>query len=209
MPSRIEDYALLGDCHTAALVGLDGSIDWMCVPRFDSGACFAALLGTPENGRWRIAPVEIVRAVRRRYRPGTLILETEFETDSGVVRLVDCMPFDDPLPDVVRTVQGLRGRVRMRMELVIRFDYGSVVPWVRSVEGVLHATAGPHTLELHTPVATHGENLKTVAEFVLGEDERVGFTLRYHPSHEPPQPKLDAEKAVLETERAWRAWTAR
>src|SRR2546426_1158417 len=131
MALRIEDYALIGDCHTAALVGRDGSIDWLCLPRFDSGACFAALLGTPDNGRWLIAPAGDVRAVRRRYRDRTLILETEFETEDGVVTLIDCMPPRSKTPHVVRIVEGKRGRVAMHMQLIIRFDYGSIVPWVR------------------------------------------------------------------------------
>src|SRR4051812_31811863 len=126
MPLAIEDYALIGDCHTAALVGRDGSIDWLCLPRFDSGACFAALLGEPGNGRWLIAPACKVQSVRRQYREGTLILETEFETDEGAVRLIDCMPLSAERWDVVRIVEGLRGEVRMCMELIIRFDYGSI-----------------------------------------------------------------------------------
>ena len=133
MASRIEDYALIGDCQTAALVGRDGSIDWLCFPRFDSGACFAALLGTPEHGRWLLAPAGEVKQVRRRYRPGTLVLETEYEVEGGVVRLVDCMPPRSGTPDLVRMVIGVRGRVAMRMHLVIRFDYGSIVPWVRRI----------------------------------------------------------------------------
>ncbi len=146
--SRIEDYALIGDCHTAALVGRDGSIDWLCLPRFDSGACFAALLGTEQHGRWLIAPEAEVRRVRRRYRPGTLVLETEYETDDGAVTLIDCMPPRTEEPDLVRVVVGKRGRVRMRMQLVIRFDYGSIVPWVRRTDGSLQAIAGPDMLRL-------------------------------------------------------------
>ena len=135
MASRIEDYALIGDCHTAALVGKDGSIDWLCFPRFDSGACFAALVGTSENGRWCIAPKGEVKSVRRKYRQGTLILETEFETAEGVVVLIDFMPLRQSAANVVRIVEGGGGRVRMRMDLVLRFDYGSAVPWVRQLEG--------------------------------------------------------------------------
>ena len=160
MPLPIEDYALIGDCHTAALVGRDGSIDWLCLPRFDSGACFAALLGSPEHGRWLIAPGAEVRTVRRRYRDGTLILETEFETDAGAVRVIDCMPLSSERRDVLRVVEGLRGCVQMRLELVIRFDYGAVVPWVRMSDQTLLATAGPDTLELHTRVPTRGEQMK-------------------------------------------------
>src|SRR5688572_25444843 len=165
MASRIEDYALTGDCHTAALVGRDGSIDWLCLPRFDSGACFAALLGGPEHGRWQIAPAEPVRSVRRRYVDGTLVLETEYETERGAVTLVDCMPPRAEVPDVARVVIGRRGRVRMRMELVIRFDYGSIVPWVRRTPRGIHAVAGPNALTLETRIALHGRDLKTIAEF--------------------------------------------
>ena len=151
MPLPIEDYGLIGDCHTAALVGRNGSIDWLCFPHFDSRACFAALLGDPAHGRWLIAPAADTRAVQRRYRKGTLILETDFETDEGAVRIIDCMPFADGRADLVRIVEGLRGSVAMRMELIIRFDYGSIVPWVRRRNGALQATAGPDTLELRTP----------------------------------------------------------
>jgi GH15 family glucan-1,4-alpha-glucosidase len=143
MPSRIEDYALIGDCETAALVGRDGSIDWLCLPRFDSPACFAALLGGPEHGRWLLAPVGDVRAVRRRYRADTLVLETEYETEGGTVALIDCMPPRTTIPDVLRVVEGRRGQVAMRMELVIRFDYGSLIPWVRRTDNGLVAIGGP------------------------------------------------------------------
>src|SRR5947209_15070926 len=165
MPSLIEDYALIGDCQTAALVARGGSIDWLCLPRFDSGACFAALLGTPEHGRWLIAPQGEVRAVRRRYRDGTLVLETEFETAEGVAAVIDCMPGREQHPRLVRLVEGRRGQVAMHMELIIRFDYGSVVPWVRRRDDGLGAVAGPDALVLRTPVDTHGENLTTVADF--------------------------------------------
>ena len=185
MALPIEDYALIGDCHTAALVGRDGSIDWLCLPRIDSGACFAALLGGPAHGRWLIAPAGDLRNVRRRYRDGTLVLETDFETDAGAARVVDFMPLSADRRDVIRIVEGLRGRVAMRMELVIRFDYGAVVPWVRRVDDALLATAGPHTLELRTLVDHRGENLKTVAAFEVSEGERAEFALSYRPSHEP------------------------
>ena len=165
MPLPIEDYALIGDGHTAALVGRDGSIDWLCLPRFDSGACFAALLGGPEHGRWAIAPRGEVTAVSRRYREGTLILETDFETALGTVRVIDCMPLSNERWDVLRIVVGLRGCVAMSMELVIRFDYGSIVPWVRRRDGTLFATAGPDTLELHTPVHARGEQMTSRADF--------------------------------------------
>jgi len=183
---RIEDYALLGDTQSAALVGRDGSIDWLCLPRFDSGACFASLLGDSRHGRWLLSPAGPVARTRRRYRPGTLILETDFDTEGGTVRLIDFMPLRDRNPDVVRIVEGLRGQVRVHMELVIRFDYGSIVPWVRTVDGVLRAVGGPDSLYLQTPVETRGEGLTTVADFVVSVGERVPFVLTWNPSHLPP-----------------------
>jgi GH15 family glucan-1,4-alpha-glucosidase len=207
MPLPIEDYALIGDCHAAALVGRDGSIDWLCLPRFDSGACFAALLGSPEHGRWLMAPAARVRAVRRRYREGTLILETEFETDDGAVRVIDCMPLSNERWDVQRIVEGLSGCVHMRMELVIRFDYGAVVPWVRTTKHTLIAIAGPDTLELHTRVPTRGEDLKTVAEFTVSAGERIPFVLNYRLSHEAMQPAIDPEQTLRDTQAQWLAWS--
>ena len=209
MPLPIEDYALIGDCHTAALVGRDGSIDWLCLPRFDSGACFAALLGGPGHGRWRIAPVAEARSVRRRYRDGTLILETDFETSEGAVRVIDCMPLSNDRWDVLRIVEGLSGRVTVCMELVIRFDYGSIVPWVRRTDEILLATAGPDTLELHTEVEVHGENMKTVAEFQVAKGERKNFSLNYRASHEATQKAVDPEAALKATENGWRKWSGR
>jgi GH15 family glucan-1,4-alpha-glucosidase len=209
MASRIEDYALIGDCQTAALVGRDGSIDWLCFPRFDSAACFAALLGTPEHGRWLLAPAGASRSVRRRYRPDTLVLETEWETDTGAVRVVECMPPRVDVPDVVRLVEGRRGRVSMRMELVIRFDYGSIVPWVRRVPEGLSAIGGPDALLLRTPVETRGEDLRTVAEFTVSEGERVPFTLSWYPSHRPPPAPSDPVAQAADTEEWWREWCAR
>src|SRR5262245_18192386 len=168
MPSRIEEYALIGDNETAALVARDGSIDWLCVPRFDSGACFAALLGTPEHGRWLVAPQSAVRRARRAYRDGTLVLETEFDADEGTVRLVDCMPPRERHPSVLRVVEGVPGRVPMRRDLVIRFDYGWIVPWVRRLpDGSPSPIAGPDALCIRTPVDHRGENLHTVAEFTV------------------------------------------
>jgi len=207
MPLPIEDYALIGDCHTAALVGRDGSIDWLCFPRFDSGACFAALLGEPGHGRWLIAPAGKVSGIRRRYRDGSLILETEFETDEGAVRIIDCMPFSNERWDIVRIVEGLRGRVAMRMELIIRFDYGSIVPWVRRSGDARMAIAGPDRLELRTDVAVRGENMKTVAEFHVSRGERKSLTLNYCPSHEGTQPGVDPEQALAATEKEWRRWS--
>ncbi len=209
MPLPIEDYALIGDCHTAALVGRDGSIDWLCLPRFDSGACFAALLGGPENGRWLIAPTAPVRGVRRKYRDGTLILETEFETNEGAVRIIDCMPLSNERWDVLRIVEGLSGRVAMRMELIIRYDYGFIVPWVRQSDDTLLATAGPDTLELHTEVAVHGENMKTMAEFHVSKGERSHFSLNYRRSHEATQQAVDPEQTLADTESNWRQWSER
>ncbi len=209
MPSRIEDYALIGDCQTAALVARDGSIDWLCFPRFDSGACFAALLGTPDHGRWLVAPAGEVREVRRRYRGGTLVLETDYETDDGAVTVVDFMPLRDEAPDLVRIVVGRRGRVAMRMELVIRFDYGSIVPWVREAHRGISAIAGPDMLRLRTDVELKGVDLRTVAEFTVEEGQRVPFVLTWHPSHRPDPEAIDAEEALRETDRWWREWSDR
>ena len=211
MPLRIEDYAMIGDCQTAALVGNDGSIDWLCFPRFDSAACFAALLGTPEHGRWLLAPAGEVRAVRRRYRQGTLVLETEFETDDGAVSVVDFMPPRTADPELVRIVVGTRGRVRMRTELTIRFDYGWVVPWVRKLPGDrgIRATAGPDTLYCRSPVPLRGENLHTVGEFTVSAGERVPFELTWHPTHEPEPAARDPEAALAESESWWREWSGR
>jgi GH15 family glucan-1,4-alpha-glucosidase len=210
VPSRIEDYALIGDTQTAALIGKDGSIDWMCMPRFDSEACFAALLGDERHGRWRLAPVGAARAVRRRYLPGTLVLETETEVDGGAVRVIDFMPPRDTTPDVARIIEGVRGQVRVRMELVIRFESGAIVPWVRRLAGGdLLAVAGPDALLLHTPVETHGEGLKTVAEWTLAEGQRVPFILTWFPSHQRvPPPALDAEQQLAETLDYWREWSS-
>jgi GH15 family glucan-1,4-alpha-glucosidase len=209
MSLPLEDYALIGDTETAALVGRDGSIDWLCFPRFDSPACFAALLGDERHGTWSLRPAGHVRKVERRYREGTLILETDFTTDTGVVRVVDCMPVRGHNPDVVRVVECLSGRVALRMHLVIRFDYGSVVPWVRRHGGRLMAVAGPDALSLATTVRTHGENMTTVAEFELSKGERVPFVLTWSPSHDDPPAPVDAELAIAETEAWWRDWSAR
>lgn len=195
MPLPIEDYALIGDCHTAALVGADGSIDWLCFPRFDSAACFAALLGGPEHGRWRIAPTAKLKSVQRRYRDETLILETEFTTASGVVRLTDFMPVSDKRWDVVRTVECLSGSVTLQMELIVRFDYGSIVPWVRRMGEALLLTAGPDTLELRSSVPVEGENMKTLAEFTVRKGRREWFSLNYRPSHLKTMPAVDAKRS--------------
>jgi GH15 family glucan-1,4-alpha-glucosidase len=207
--ARIEDYAIIGDLETAALVGRDGSIDWLCLPHFDSPACFAALLGNSSHGRWLIAPADAPLRIVRRYRESSLVLETEFFTESGVVRLVDCMPPRATVPDLVRVVEGLRGEVRMRLELIIRFDYGSVVPWVRNIDGALHATGGPDAVCFWSPVPTRGVDLKTVAEFTVRERERHPFALAWHPSHtDPPEPP-SALEAVSATETYWRRWASK
>lgn len=208
MPLRIEDYALIGDCETAALVGKDGSIDWLCLPRFDSGACFAALLGTPEHGRWQIAPAGEVTKVSRHYRDGTLILETTFETAEGVVTLIDGMAVRDEHPVLIRIVRGERGQVPMQLHLVIRFDYGSIIPWVtRLEEGGIRAISGPDTLLLRTPAPLHGENHATVAEFTVSAGEEVPFLLSWHPSHERGHSGGEAGKILHKTEKSWRDWS--
>lgn len=203
---KLEDYGFIGDLHTAALVGANGSLDWLCLPRFDSDACFAALLGTEDNGHWRIAPASPTYQVRRRYRRRTLILETEFETETGAVRLIDCMPPADGRHDVVRIVEGLRGTVRLSMKLVMRFDYGETVPWVRRDDGNLGAIAGPNALVLHTDVETRGENLSTYAEFEITAGERRALVLTWHRSHLPAPKPIDAFRAVEETEQFWHEW---
>jgi GH15 family glucan-1,4-alpha-glucosidase len=207
MALRIEDYALIGDCHTAALVGRDGSIDWLCLPRFDSGACFANLLGKPENGRWLLAPKGGVKKATRRYRDGTLILETDLETADGAVRLVDCMPPRSDAPQLVRLVQGLRGSVPVRMQLIIRFDYGSAIPWVRRTPRGLKAIAGPDALVLDTEVEMYGKHMTTVAEFTVAEGQEIPFLLMWYPSHEKRPEPLNAARVVKGTERWWRKWS--
>jgi GH15 family glucan-1,4-alpha-glucosidase len=209
MPSRIEDYGLIGDCQTAALVDRQGSIDWLCVPRFDSGACFAALLGTPDHGRWQIAPAGEVRDVRRHYRSGTLVLETEFVTDTGSVRLIDFMPPRTDVPDLWRIVEGIRGEVPMRMDLAIRFDYGSVVPWVRRVDGGLRATAGPDTLYLRTPAPLRGENLHTAAAFTVKAGQQVPFEIAWAPTHHGEPGPRDPAECLRDTEAFWTEWSGR
>jgi len=203
---RIEDYGIIGDTHTAALVGVDGSIDWLCVPRFDSQACFAKLLGTPDNGYWKIAPKSGIRSCKRQYLGDTMVLQSEFETDTGVVRLVDCMPLREQYPEVVRWVEGVTGSVEMRMELVVRFDYGKTVPWVTQKDGQNRFIAGPDALCLWSPVHTRGEDLKTVAEFTLQPGQSVPFLLSWHPSHAALPRPVDARFIVDETERWWQRW---
>ena len=210
MTSRIEDYALVGDCETAALVGCNGSIDWLCWPRFDSAACFAALLGRPEHGRWAVGPADPAPRVTRRYRDGTLILETEFETPDGAVTLIDFMPLRGAASDLVRLVVGRRGSVAMKTELVIRFDYGAAVPWVtRLPDGSgLRAVAGPDMVVLRTRVPLHGENLKTVGEFTVTAGETAAFVLTYSSSHREESRPLDPRRALADTEAFWREWSS-
>ncbi len=209
MPLKIEDYALLGDCHSAALVGNDGSIDWLCFPRFDSPACFAALLGSSDHGRWQIAPVDPVREVKRCYREGTLILETDFTTDSGKVRIIDFMPPRVGTPQVMRIVEGQSGQVRMQLELVIRFDYGSIVPWVRHSPRGIKAVAGPDTLDCRTDVELRGENFTTVAEFTVTPGDRIRFSLAWSKTNDPEPSEQDPEQLLIQTEEWWRAWSSR
>ncbi|MFO7189447.1 MAG: glycoside hydrolase family 15 protein [Pseudomonadota bacterium] len=209
-PTRIEDYALIGDCETAALVNRAGSIDWLCWPRFDSGACFAALLGTGDHGHWQIAPKDPGYKVERRYRPGTLILETDFECAEGAVRLIDFMPLRGATSDLVRWVIGLRGAVTIRTELVIRFDYGTVVPWVTRIgEGTWRAIGGPDMVVLRTHAPLHGEDHRTVGEFRLRAGESVPFVLSYGPSHQPLPEAVDVREALHSTEFYWRHWSDR
>jgi GH15 family glucan-1,4-alpha-glucosidase len=208
VPSRLEDYALIGDCQTAALVSRTGSIDWMCLPRFDSGACFAALLGTPEHGRWLVAPVGDVRRVERAYRDGTLVLDTTFHVDGGTVTVTDCMPVRETVPHLVRIVRGVRGRVRMHTELVARFDYGSIVPWVRKDDHGIVAVAGPDSLHVSSEVPFRGEDFKTVSDFDVAEGQTVAMWLTWHPSHVKRPKAIDPRALVANAERDWRAWSA-
>jgi GH15 family glucan-1,4-alpha-glucosidase len=225
MPSRIEDYGVIGDTQTAVLVGRNGSIDWLCLPWFGSGACFAALLGGPEHGRWLIAPAcpgpsrepspepsrgtAEVTASRRHYAGSSMILETEFETPTGAVRLIDFMPVRREEPDLVRIVEGIRGEVAMQMELVVRFDYGSIVPWVRKIDGVVQAIGGPDALALSTPVDTHGADNTTRADFVVRAGDRIPFVLTWFPSHQPAPAPIDPFHALDDTRQWWQDWCAK
>src|SRR3954462_6949618 len=204
LSSRIEDYGLIGDCETAALVGRDGSIDWLCWPAFDSDACFAALLGTPRHGRWLIAPANDVKKSSRRYWDNTLILETRFETANGNVALIDFMPPRGNASDIVRLVRGITGKVKLKMELVIRFGFGIDVPWVkRTEEGALLAICGQDMTVLRTPVETRGEDLTTVAEFEVKEGEPLRFVLTYGPPHLPLPKPINPAHALRQTEDFW------
>jgi GH15 family glucan-1,4-alpha-glucosidase len=207
---KIEDYGLIGDCETAALVDRDGSIDWLCWPAFDSDACFAALLGTRKNGRWLIAPAEEVTKTSRRYWDNTLILETRFETANGVVALIDFMPPRGNASDIIRLVRGVSGRVKLRTELVIRFGFGVDIPWVkRADDGALLAICGQDMTVLRTPVKTHGEDMTTVADFEVGEGETVPFVLTYGPSHLPVPKLVNPARALQDTEEFWTEWCSR
>src|SRR5437899_4478552 len=207
--TKIEDYAFLSDTQTGALVSRDGCVDWLCLPRFDSAACFASLLGTRHNGHWRFWPKQKIDRTNRRYRGETLILETEIETKSGAVRLIDFMPPRGENPDLIRIVEGIRGEVAMQMELIIRFDYGRTIPWVRTAHGGLEAIAGPNGLILRTPIKTCGKDLTTVAEFNVSKGDRVPFVLTLFASHSKPPRAIHADHALRDTERYWKKWATR
>ena len=213
--ARIEDYALIGDCETAALVSREGSIDWLCWPNFASGACFAALLGTAENGFWALRPEEEIQSVRRRYRPGTLIVETTFVTKEGEVCLIDFMPPRGKHSDVIRIVEGVTGKVKMRMELILRFDYGLTVPWVTMHKRELRAVAGPNMVVLRSECSggdaaeLHGEDMSTVSKFTVKTGERKCFTLTYAPSMEKVPDPVPTDDALDDTQKYWTEWSAR
>jgi GH15 family glucan-1,4-alpha-glucosidase len=207
--AKIEDYAIVGDLHTAALIGTHGSIDWLCLPHFDSPACFAALLDSPEAGRWLLAPASGGACTTRRYRPGTLILETEWETAQGRVRVTDFMPPRDEVVDIVRIVEGLRGSVRMHGELALRFDYGQVVPWVRRDKQGIRAVAGPDAAYLATRAPVRGEDMHTVSDFTVRAGERVPFVLTWTPSHLPRPRAVNSETALQGTDAFWTEWSGR
>ena len=206
MRKRIEDYALLGDLQTAALVSREGSVDWACFPRFDSGACFAALLGTPQHGRWLLAPAEPVLRTERRYLPGTLILETTHTTASGQVRVIDFMPPRGEAPDIVRIVEGISGQVTLHSELIVRFDYGHIVPWVRHVDDTRLATAGPDALVFRAAAPTRGEDFTTRSEMTVRPGERTPLVLTWFPSHKPVPEAIDPEAALQDTITYWADW---
>ena len=209
MPLPLEDYALIGDCQAAALVGRDGSIDWLCLPRFDSGACFAALLGGPANGRWRIAPTAPIVRSGRRYRPDSLVLETDLTTAEGEISIIDCMPLRTEHPDLVRLVVGRRGRVPVRSELVLRFDYGSIDPWLRCDEDGAHAIAGPDAVRVRTPASLRPVDGDLIGDLTVAEGDRIPFVLSWYSSERRDPPCCDAEAAIVETERWWRDWADR
>lgn len=203
MPPRIEDYALLGDTHKAALVNKNGSIDWLCLPLFDAAATFAAVLGNEADGRWQIAPYEHVRATRRRYRGDTLVLETDFDTAAGSIRLVDFMPPRRKVPDVMRLVEGVRGRVRVHMDLTVRFHHGLIGPWLRHTDGARAAIAGRERVWLRTPVETRDEGFAARADFFVTAGELVPFVLTWHPAHDAAPAPNDPFRALADTESYW------
>ncbi|MCX4810093.1 glycoside hydrolase family 15 protein [Streptomyces sp. NBC_01239] len=211
MHPRIEDYALIGDEQTAALIGMDGSVDWLCLPRFDSAACFARLLGDEDNGHWRIAPEGADRCTRRAYRPDTLVLDTEWETAEGTIRVTDLMPQRHRAPDVVRIVEGLSGKVTVRSTLRLRFDYGAVVPWMRRSDGHHVAVAGPDSVWLRSEPEVHtwGEDFSTLSEFTVEAGEKVAFVLTWHPSHEPRPALVDPYESLRTSVADWQRWAAR
>jgi GH15 family glucan-1,4-alpha-glucosidase len=210
MSTPLEEYALIGDCETAALVSRAGSIDWLCWPRFDSGACFAALLGGPEHGRWFLGAADSNARITRQYREDTLILETSVETSDGAATVIDFMPPRGRDSDVVRIVRGERGRVRMRTELVLRFDYGRSIPWVNHLQdGTFRAIAGPDMVLLHTPVPLRGQDLTTVGEFDVPAGATIPFVLMHGDSHLAPPAAINPELSMDATEAFWTAWTAR
>lgn len=212
MPGLIEDYALIGDLQTAALVAKDGSIDWLCLPRFDSAACFAALLGNEENGQWRIAPAGADQCTRRAYRGDTLVLETFWETASGTVKVTDFMPQRDRAPDVMRIVEGISGTVQMRGELRLRFDYGSIVPWMRRSEGHRIAVAGPDSVWLRSyppQLPMYGKDFCTYADFSVSAGDSVAFVLTWHPSHETRPRRVDPYEALAHSVEDWEKWSAK
>ncbi|MFD5101314.1 glycoside hydrolase family 15 protein [Streptomyces albidochromogenes] len=213
MTQRIEDYALIGDLQTAALVGKDGSIDWLCLPRFDSAACFAALLGDEDNGHWRVAPAGAGACARRAYRDDTLVLDTIWETRSGSVKVTDFMPQRDEAPDVVRIVEGLSGEVTMRSTLRLRFDYGNIVPWMRRTSGHRVAVAGPDAVWLRAEpadrVKSWGQQYTTYSSFTVAEGEKVAFVLTWHPSHEPEPPRTDPFEGLEHSVQDWQEWASK
>ncbi|WP_330451938.1 MULTISPECIES: glycoside hydrolase family 15 protein [unclassified Streptomyces] len=209
--TRIEDYALIGDLQTAALVGKNGSVDWLCLPRFDSGACFAALLGDEDNGHWRIAPKGADTCTRRAYAGESLVLETYWETRTGTVKVIDFMPQRDKEPDVMRIVEGVSGTVDMHSVIRLRFDFGSIVPWMRRSDGHRVAVAGPDSAWLRSepPVKTWGQQFSTCSSFSVSEGEKVAFVLTWHPSHSPRPKRVDPYEALENTLTDWAEWSAR
>ncbi|TQS03299.1 glycoside hydrolase family 15 protein, partial [Microbispora hainanensis] len=206
---RIEEYALVGDMQSAALVGMDGSVDWLCLPRFDSPSCFTRLLGDESNGFWRVAAAGHDRATRRAYVEDTLILETVWETPTGAVKVIDFMPPRHANPDLVRIVEGLSGTVEMTTEIRIRFDYGRIVPWVRRSNGHLHAIGGPDSVWIHSGVPLRGGDYRHQATFTVAAGERVPFVFTWHPSHEPEPERIDPMEQLAETRLLWREWVSR